>query len=93
MFRCFNVNFRLLKNIYVPLLVSYLNYKMHGATTKIVSLVIVRNKWKTDDEKKGGRTGMAETERCRCQWLRGLKAWVCDRSSAEFADSNSTGSM
>jgi len=35
-FKCFNVNFRLLKTIYVHLLVCYLNYKMHGATIKIV---------------------------------------------------------
>jgi len=33
-FKCFNVNFRLLKTIYVHLLVCYLNYKMHGATIK-----------------------------------------------------------
>jgi len=34
-FKCFNVNFRLLKTVYVHLLVCYLNYKMHGATIKI----------------------------------------------------------
>ena len=33
-FKCFNVNFRLLKTVYVRLLVCYLNYKMHGATIK-----------------------------------------------------------
>ena len=37
-FKCFNVNFWLLKTIYVHLLVCYLNYKMHGATTKRIIL-------------------------------------------------------
>ena len=35
---CFNVNFRLLKTIYVHFLVcDYINYKMHGATIKITT--------------------------------------------------------
>jgi len=34
-FKCFNVNFRLLKTMYVHLLVCYLNYKVHGAAIKI----------------------------------------------------------
>ena len=40
-FKCFNVNFRLLKTIYVHLLVCYLNYKMHGATIKILLLLLL----------------------------------------------------
>ena len=44
----FNVNFRLLKTIYVHLLVCYLNYKMHGATLKIADYDFM-----IDSESKG----------------------------------------
>ena len=46
----FNVNFRLLKTIYVcvHLLVCYLNYKVHGVTIKIaatrfIDLILLRS--------------------------------------------------